>query len=95
MVAFRCLEVKMKICSRLPRKSLFIFLILCAAVVRAHAGRPLEFSLLPGAGTVTDPFAGRNFAGSSQDLRPTAGYGPGLGGAVFLSIKLEKGSSTC
>lgn len=62
----------MKNRSRLPRKSLFIFLILCAAVVRANAGGPLKFTLDPGAGA-TDPWQG-------------AGYGPRIGNAAWMIL---------
>jgi len=69
----------MKVRSGLPRRLLFLSLILYASVVQANAAGPLKFSLHPGAGVVHDPFAGRNFAGSSQYLWQTAGYGLGQG----------------
>ncbi len=66
----------MKIRSSLPRQMLCVFLILGAAALHADAGRPMEFSLDPGA--------------RSMDRSPaaweTAGYGPRIGNAAWTII---------
>jgi hypothetical protein len=66
----------MKICSGLPRKSLFISLILCIAAVHAVTGGPLKFSLDPGVRTMDRSLA------SWQG----AGYGPELANGVLTVL---------
>jgi hypothetical protein len=86
---FQCQEAKMKLRSSLSGQMLFIALILIAAVVHADAGRPLEFSLDPGAGAMDRSLSSWQGAVIGPEL--ANGFLMVLGGVVGNVVGLYAG----